>query len=299
MVALHNEKRVLIFDILKSICAFLIVCIHVPFPGEVGSYITALSRIAVPIFFMITGYFYSEVTRKRKITRQIMKIFILMIEANLLYLVWKWFCTVVSSDVNFLSNTFNVKNLLRFIFFNDSSLSGHLWYLGAILYVLIITAIADKLKLSKALYWLTPLLLVMDLILGKYSLILLKREFPYILVRNFLFVGVPYFCIGRMIREGLGQKIKKNTAAFLIVLFSLTTCVERFILVSIDMNPTRDHYLSSTLLAVAVFLFMLKLRGDQTTERSCETGCELRCVEKQLTPHKVMTCVRGGGIQAC
>lgn len=31
-------------DILKSICAFLIVCIHVPFPGFVGNYITALSR---------------------------------------------------------------------------------------------------------------------------------------------------------------------------------------------------------------------------------------------------------------
>lgn len=94
--------------------------------------------------------------------------------------------------------------------------------------------------------------------LGKYSLVLFNREFPYILVRNFLFVGIPYFCIGRMIREGVGQKINRNTAALLIFIFSLTTCMERFILVSVDMNPTRDHYISTTFLAIAMFLFTLK-----------------------------------------
>ena len=245
-------------DILKSICAFLIVCIHVPFPGFVGNYITALSRFAVPIFFMITGYFYSDVVKKGRTARQIKKIFILMVEANLVYFVWKWFYTAVISNADFISSTFTVKNLLRFVFFNDSPLNGHLWYLGAILYVLIITAIAKKLKITKVLYWLTPVLLIMDLVLGKYSLVLFNREFPYILVRNFLFVGIPYFCIGRMIREGVGQKINKNTAALLIFIFSLTTCMERFILVSADMNPTRDHYISTTFLAIALFLFTLK-----------------------------------------
>lgn len=37
-------------DILKALCAFLVVCIHAPFPGIVGDYFTALSRVAVPIF---------------------------------------------------------------------------------------------------------------------------------------------------------------------------------------------------------------------------------------------------------
>lgn len=54
------------FDILKAVCAFLIVCIHIPFPGAAGAYFTALTRIAVPIFFMITGYFYSDVVRRGK-----------------------------------------------------------------------------------------------------------------------------------------------------------------------------------------------------------------------------------------
>ena len=45
------------FDILKSICAFLVICIHVPFPGAFGECVTTAARIAVPVFFMITGYF--------------------------------------------------------------------------------------------------------------------------------------------------------------------------------------------------------------------------------------------------
>ena len=45
-------------DLLRFICAFLVVVIHSPFPGLCGMDIEALSRIAVPIFIMITAYFY-------------------------------------------------------------------------------------------------------------------------------------------------------------------------------------------------------------------------------------------------
>ena len=62
-------------DILKAICAFLIVCIHAPFPGIIGEYFTALTRIAVPVFFMITGYFYLDVEKKNGEIRQIKKIY--------------------------------------------------------------------------------------------------------------------------------------------------------------------------------------------------------------------------------
>lgn len=38
------------FDILKCVCSFLVICIHIPFPGILGEYIKSLSRIAVPVF---------------------------------------------------------------------------------------------------------------------------------------------------------------------------------------------------------------------------------------------------------
>lgn len=45
-------------DVLKVLCAFFIVCIHAPFPGTWGGYFTSITRIAVPIFFMISGFFW-------------------------------------------------------------------------------------------------------------------------------------------------------------------------------------------------------------------------------------------------
>ena len=41
-----EQSRAASLDVLKAICAFLVVCIHVPFPGKVGEYFTALTRVA-------------------------------------------------------------------------------------------------------------------------------------------------------------------------------------------------------------------------------------------------------------
>lgn len=50
--------------------------------------------------------------------------------------------------------------------------------------------------------------------------------------------------------------------AALMVLFAATTLLERFMLVSLNMNAVRDHYISTTFLAAAVFLFTLKCSGN-------------------------------------
>jgi len=257
-----EQSRADNIDILKSICAFLIVCIHVPFPGVIGEYFTALTRIAVPIFFMITGYFYYDVEEKNGELRQIKKIFKLVLEANVLYLLWDSFYAVLSRNTSFFTATFTIKNFLKFIVFNESPLKGHLWYLGAILYVLIIVRVFDTLKIGKYLGFATPFLLMGDLILGKYSILLLGREFPYILVRNFLFVGIPYFCIGRLIRNGFGKRVGKKVLTILLITFSATSLLERFALVNFNANGIRDHYISTTFLAVTVFLFVLKCHGN-------------------------------------
>ena len=227
---------------------------------------------------MITGYFYSDVAKKGSEVKQIKKILKLTIEANLIYLVWKCFYATMRQNKDFFVNTFTLKNMLKLIFVNESPLNGHLWYLGAILYVLVIVYIADKLKCGELLYWMIPVLLIGDLVLGKYAILLWNREFSYILVRNFLFVGLPYFCIGRMIRDGFGKKISSNVLLGLIALFSLTSLIERFILVNMNVNATRDHYISTTLLAVTVFLFTV------------------RCSNSALNEENILCKLSGGGI---
>ena len=248
-------------DKLKALCAFLVVCIHAPFPGTIGEYFTALARIAVPIFFMISGYFY-KADRSRQ---QIIKILKLILISNTLYFFWKVALTTIKGELlSFFIENFTLQKLATFILFNDTALSSHLWYLNAILYVLALVSLVYKRNLKKALYMITPVLLLVDLIFGKYSLLLFQRDFPYILVRNWLFVGLPYFSIGLWLKDNLtavnlklNDKGKLKVAA-LIFLFSATTLLERYLLVRSNLNTTRDHYLSTTLLAIAVFLFFLK-----------------------------------------
>lgn len=165
--------------------------------------------------------------------------------------------------MDFFQNTFTMKKLLKFLLLNESPMKGHFGSLGAILYVLIIFQVVDKLKSMKVLYCLIPLLLLFDLVFGKYSIVICGKEFPYILVRNFLFVDIPYFCISQLNRNGMGQRIDKNVMSYLMILFSLTTFYERLLLVNIGMNATRDHYISITFLAATVFLFALKCDGHK------------------------------------
>lgn len=115
-------------------------------------------------------------------------------------------------------SNFTGKNILKFLALNESPLARHLWYLGAILYVLVIVLLVDKLNCRKLLYYLITVLLIADLVFGKYSLFILHREFPYIIVRNFLCVRIPYFCIGNFIREKrYAEKWNKKILRALIV----------------------------------------------------------------------------------
>lgn len=190
-------------DVLKAICAFLVVCIHVPFPGKMGAYFTTLTRVAVPIFFMITGYFYSDIVAQLNQKKQQKKICFLLVQANIIFFIWNITLNLLKryNLVAYVQSVFTRKNILKFLLLNESPLAGHLWYLGAIFYVLVIVWLVNMLNCRKLLCYMTPILLIADLLFGKYSLLVFHREFPYILVRNFFCVGIPYFCIGDYVRQ--------------------------------------------------------------------------------------------------
>ena len=210
---------------------------------------------------MISGYFY----RKEKAVGRIKKILSLFIEANLLYVAWSLLYGVVSGNYPAVG----IKAALKFILLNVSPFGYHLWYLGAILYVLIVVYVADKIGMRRVLYYLIPLFILTDLVLGKYSLLIFGREFPYILVRNWLFTGIPFFAIGMLMRE----KPRFRIGWWGIPVFMVTTILERYLLVANDLNATRDQYISTTFLAIAVFSFALDYKG-KVSEKIARLGQE-------------------------
>lgn len=255
-------KRYEGLDILKCFCAFLVVCIHYPPAVRGSSYLVALTRIAVPIFFMITGFFYADAAERKKTGKQLKKIFRLVILSNLLYFAWDiLFRLMQGQDVRaFFAAAFSKESAVRFLLLNESPFVWHLWYLSAIFYVLVLVGAMRKAGAVKLLYLLTPLFLVLTLVLGRYSRIVFHREFLVSISRNFLFAGVPYFCMGLAIRKAdLAKRLAVHRGAVLVgaVLFSGTTWLEHWLLETSGLRSLGDYYISTAGLAAAVFLLFL------------------------------------------
>ncbi|MCQ2480090.1 MAG: acyltransferase, partial [Clostridia bacterium] len=154
--------------------------------------------------------------------------------------------------------------LFLFIFFNDSIGYYHLWYLGALLYVLLIFMLAKKVlpKWETVAYIITPLLIIANFILSKYALLHIESADQAVFTRNFLFIGVPCFSIGVFLKnnENKIKSIKNNNilSVFLVILFIGTTLLERYILLHLNANGDRDFYISSALLATILMIVFSK-----------------------------------------
>lgn len=242
-------------DFLKFLCCFFVISIHAPFPEPLKSFTMPLARMAVPVFFIISGYYFSTLKKTGRLKPQIKKIFRLFISGNLLYFLWQIILALINgTDIaSLLQEMFTPASLLHFVFLNESPFEGHLWYVGAILYTLLIVYFWNKKHSSETLYPFIPLLLLTDLFLGKYSLLLFEQAVPYVFVRNFIFVGLPYFLLGDMLFN-IRLRIKKTVLILLTAVFCFTTLLEKNILDTVGLITDRDHYLSTTFLAVSVFL---------------------------------------------
>lgn len=259
MIRLHN------IDSLKFLCAVLVIFLHVHAPYR--EYILPLTRCAVPCFLIISGYLIfteDKVKLAGHLKRGINKMFQILIWSTLLFAVVKFIFAFKNGDFSFL----NLKALGKFILLNENPFGFHLWYIGAYLYTLIIVLYSIKCNKLKYIWLSVPFLLLLDLCLGKYSLVLWHKEFPFILVRNFLCVGIPYFSIGMLLKRWqeqiLGFKHLQILALGGVILFSLTSLMENRILIELHANATRDHYISSTFLATSLFILFLTI--TQTKE---------------------------------
>ena len=182
-------------DVMKCLAAFLIVWLHFG-----NSWLWPVERCAVPIFFIITGYYYPTMAGSGKFWRHFRKIVIMALCASALY-----GAVTITSHLRhdtlgeWVSSTITLQRIAGKIALDSDLFSGHLWYFYAVLYDLIIFYFADKWKLTKWLRRAVPFLLL---------IFLLSNFTPWnIRFRNFLFMGLPCMMIGRMIWE-------KKDAAF-------------------------------------------------------------------------------------
>ena len=244
-------------DLLKFTMAVLVVFLHTDWVGT--DYVNPIARCAVPTFFMISGFllYDGQTIGSERIVRNLKNIWHIFLWSSVLFLILKEMSYVVKG-VFWLPSS---QQIIKFLLFNEHPFYWHLWYMPAYLYTLAIMWIVDKHNLYKYLFLATPLLLFGDLVLGKYSVMLWGREFNAIYVRNFLFVGIPYFSLGLLIKRNMNKIIGINKTIILTgggVLY-LLCLLERHFLDTHGWQAARDHYLSTTFLSVCFFLLFLNM----------------------------------------
>ena len=261
-----KKRRWTCIDILKCLAAIAVVEIHKPLEIQRGAEVLVFCRFAVPVFFIITGFFYPETVRKKRQWRQLGKILTITIGANLFYLLWKIFLALEAgkSIKEALLARLEERVPEDFILWNFSPLSPHLWYLQALLYVLVIAMVVEGLGLRKLAYLAVPLLLAGNLIRGNYSLLFFGKEDCHIYyARNFLYCGLPFFWMGCWFgeqKEMLLRTLDQKKMLLLLCGIPLSwkiALMERSWLQGQHALGTQEEYAGTIFLAVCIFLLFV------------------------------------------
>lgn len=236
----HN----LSIDIIKTVAALLVICIHTSYPSEVSEYVVAFCRIAVPLFLFISGYYYQVIIDRKKILSYYKRILALTLFSSVFYFI------VNGIELSYLK-VFRWDKMLVFSF----PITGdHLWYLYSLINVLVILAFCYKIR--DKLFYLIPLLLLCNYILSYFP--------KFWFYRNFLFTSLPYFLLGMYFYKKRNSVIavfnNKNCCIIFIIIGIILQCFEVYLYKRLGLIYVRDHYLMTPVLAVIVFIYAMTVK---------------------------------------
>ncbi len=280
-----KSKRMHSLDLLKCCAAFFVVYIHF---GPTLGYDRALIRCAVPLFFMVSGYYYPVIVERGHFKSHMVKLLLMLL-----------FCSVFSRIFFFLEETdlsvdyrlsvcFDIKQILTDIRLGSCtgpllSYTYHIWYFYAVIYATLVIYIADRLHLMKFLHHLSALLMVCFFI-GNFLHVPYFETLIY-WTRNFLFLGIPLMMMGRSIRTGEDQLFvffaQKNACPCFVTLGIIGSLFEYgFIKAHTELYdwPERDMYIFTTTMIVPIFYLALR-------HPKCGKGSIFAKIGNQLSPY--------------
>lgn len=238
--------------IIKCIACIAVVFIHVPFPGYLGNLLNILAQCAVPIFFMIAGYF-SFNCNEEKIKKRIFKILKILLISYLLFFLFNSIFELqngLDSYFLWLKNHFNANGLLHTIVFCDINIADPLWYLVAMLETYLLWLVILKLKLVDKAKYLYIVLFILQIGFAVISSIK-NLDWTYKLV--FIISALPWFLFGLHMNNQAIEKIKNH---FIIIASIVGTTI---LVVSTIIN---DYSVLSSIgiviLSTSIFAFAIK-----------------------------------------
>ena len=247
-------------NVAKCLAIFAVICIHCTLFkfGRKGLVIDALSRFAVPLFFVISGYFsfYPNLERSLdKYKTRAYRLVKLLISSMILYFIVYVFVIRYHS---FYDSLFSITlgHIFDVIIFNAYTYGPHLWFIGSLLYCYIFYYIIGRFKFDyRKLYVLVPILLVSCLMLGEFAAFMGFKHIPITYYRNFLFMALPFFILGYFMhdkQENLIGIFSDRNLILIMILSCLLVIIEVLTIGKLDL------YVGSIIFAVALVLWCIK-----------------------------------------
>ena len=228
---IKNQSRNNSIDVFKALLLIFVLTAHalpnaIPKVGSTAGvmfclHLNSFSRLVVPIFFILTGYFLrNRLLEKVYIVKYLKRLTILFVVWQLIYLKFNF--------TAYQNNFVTIENFILDLFWGIA----HLWYLNAtILAVLFIFLIRNfKIKTKFIIAFFLLFLCYFLQILTKYQTAFEIDEFKLILKyfgteRNFLFYGVPYILLGTLYEN---WKIQVKKIDYLLIPLLILTVIESY-----------------------------------------------------------------------
>ncbi len=260
-----TKKANLPLYFMEGIASIMVVFIHCRFPGNFGVIIETIARFAVPLFFVISGYFQFN-SDKEKLKNKIKGILKIIFISMLMYSIYSLY--TYNFDIHiWIKQTYNVENIFKLIFFNYTSfIISHLWFLFALLYCYITyMMVKDKKNLNKVYYISMAIIILTMIIRCIMSYFNVDLTIQKIIFRNWLFFGLPFFFMGCYIKQNQEKILSKlnNKKLVVCMILAIILCVAEKVLGKILFNAKLEYYFGNILLVFSMFLLALKNKNLQ------------------------------------
>ena len=233
----NNPKPIVNFCLLlfEMIACIFVIFLHINFPGILGDITEMIARFAVPFFFMISGYFlisddkkFTYLDIRRKVKRRIIRLCVLLALSVILFFTFEIYINRNCLST-FLSNTFNLKRIIAFFFFNEPFFGGHLWFILALIYCYVFIYLFPRLFIGKN-AWLCLLSAVLvinifiNIIFYQYDWKVFDIPLShYWFYRNWLLEALPFVSLGMLLRRN--TKSMMNLKNWLIITLLIASFV--------------------------------------------------------------------------
>lgn len=211
----------------RLLASCLVVLLHVPLPGKAAGYIGCLTRMAVPFFFLVSGYFCYGADGKG-MARRLVHIGKLNLSAALLYILWgclKFRYYGGGTVLDYFRMVFpDWKPVWDFLLVQVNPFAGHLWYLNSLILCQGVLLVYIRCFRGKRVNY-RPLYALGAVLLAAFFWLSTARQSTvhFFYYRNGWLMGLPLFILGLFLREyggkrTLGSGILLGTAAAGLVL---------------------------------------------------------------------------------